>query len=114
MGKGLTIKLSGVDLLKSKLNSFSIRKKKAIMDLVSETALNIETEAKKNVPVDTGRLKSSIRILAKAISGLGVEVGTEVDYAAKVEYTNKAYLNPAAESERRKYDKKLKNILKNK
>lgn len=53
-------------------------------------ALGIETqnEARRYCPVDTGRLRSSIRCTAPAkdLRGWYVEVGTNVQYAALVEF----------------------------
>lgn len=52
--------------------------------------LGIETqnEARRYCPVDTGRLRSSIRCTAPAkdLKGWYVEVGTNVQYAALVEF----------------------------
>ena len=45
---------------------------------LTDTASNIEKEAKANTPVDTGRLKRSI---AADVRGLEANIGTDVDYA---------------------------------
>lgn len=45
---------------------------------LTNTASNIEKEAKANTPVDTGRLKRSI---ASDVQGLEANIGTDVEYA---------------------------------
>lgn len=54
-----------------------------IEEIVKETAFNVEREAKKNAPVDTGRLRGSI---TTKLDKLEAEVGTNVKYASFVEY----------------------------
>lgn len=63
-----------------------------------KNGLRIEREAKKIVPVDTGRLKNSIK--TQQIEENEVEVGTNVEYAVDVEFGSpnrrpKPYLFPA-------------------
>lgn len=53
-------------------------------DLIVEAALEIDARAKVAVPVDTGRLRSSIRPVFR--NGLAGEVGTNVKYAKFIEY----------------------------
>ena len=45
---------------------------------LANTASDIEKEAKNNTPVDTGRLKRSIKA---DVSGLEANIGTDVEYA---------------------------------
>jgi HK97 gp10 family phage protein len=45
---------------------------------LANTASNIEEQAKNNTPVDTGRLKRSIKA---DIKGLEANIGTDVEYA---------------------------------
>ncbi len=45
---------------------------------LADTASDIEEEAKANCPVDTGRLKSSIKA---DVQGLEANIGTDVEYA---------------------------------
>ena len=88
---------------------------KEIQDEINKTALRIETEAKKNTPVDTGRLRSSIKI---DLRPLEAEIGTNVNYAAFVEFgTSKQsaqpYLFPAFERERKRYINNIKALVNN-
>ena len=63
---------------------------------IKATAL-VETDAKNKVPVDTGNLKNSIHSIPK--DGL---VGTNVEYAGKIEFEHTPYLRPALEKNRGK------------
>ncbi len=96
--------------------AFDKKKTQQLKNLVQETAINIEREAKELVPVDSGRLRSDIQIGDEAIDGLEVKVGTNVEYAPHVEFGTKnmpaqPYLNPAAEGERKNFNKKLQKII---
>lgn len=55
-----------------------------VSKLVKDTLYNIETDAKRNCPVDNGRLRGSITTnITGPMSG---ECGTNVEYAEDVEY----------------------------
>jgi len=81
--------------------------------------LNIIREAKHNVPQKTGDLKGSLTVLSRRSDGLGIKVGSDLNYAAKQEfiesYTHRVggahFLGNAFEKERPKIIKKLQNIL---
>ncbi len=84
---------------------------KATGAAVREAAMMVEREAKTNTPVDTGRLRGSIASEEK--TPLLFEVGTNVEYAAFIEFgTSKMaaqpYLEPAVESARSKYPDLIK------
>ena len=110
----IKVELKGLPKALKGFEKYNLKKRKQVKELIQITALNIETQAKKNVHVDTGRLRSSIETLYKALDGLGVEVGTDVVYAIFEEFkpNNHPFLGPAAENERPKYLKELKKILK--
>ncbi len=57
---------------------------KALKKAMEKTVLEIEAEAKKRCPVDTGRLRASIN--PKVKSPTEGSVGTNVEYAKYVEY----------------------------
>ncbi len=63
----------------------------AVRDAVNKSLTNYQREAKLNVPVDTGRLRSSILVNPATITEGGTltkvsgSVGTSVSYAANVE-----------------------------
>ena len=56
-------------------------------DALVRTGLQVQSKARSLCPVDTGRLRSSI-IMTKGRDGAGfyVEIGTNVEYAAHVEF----------------------------
>ena len=60
--------------------------------LVALEAIGLQCEgyAKKECPVDTGRLRNSITHEARP-SEKAVYIGTNVEYATRVEYDDKAY-----------------------
>ncbi|MFI1734042.1 HK97 gp10 family phage protein [Streptomyces acidicola] len=54
---------------------------------VDRTRMDVQNEARRRAPVDTGRLRSSIVSRAEGSGrSLGYVVGTNVNYAAAVEY----------------------------
>jgi len=63
----------------------------------------VEAEAKREVPVDTGNLRKSIRTVVVEANGnwAGV-VGSPAAYAGHVEYLIKPYLRPAFDSQKDK------------
>ena len=118
----IKVQLQGLKNATEKLTKYNLAKRKQVKDHILTTGLNIQTEAKKNAPVDKGGLRASIRTLFKKPDGLGMEVGTTIVYGAYIEFGTpvgtgpnggpKPFLNPAAESERPKYLKELRKILK--
>lgn len=83
---------------------------------VAATALAVETRAKQDAPVDTGRLRSAI---AAEYNGTTATVNVNVDYALFVELgtrTQRAqpFLYPAMEAERQLFLQRLKAALQGK
>lgn len=105
----LTVKMKEKSV-KDAIKKFELYNKKTqqgIVDEINRAGLLIETDAKKAAPVDHGRLRASIHNETKNTSGfrysdstgksydgsldtkpkgLGVVVGTNVEYAAAVEF----------------------------
>lgn len=82
---------------------------------VAIVAYNVEADAKRLCPVDTGRLRASIQT-ALAHTYAGAEVGTNVEYAPFVEfgtYRQRAqpYLTPAAEQNRNDLVRRISEAL---
>lgn len=75
---------------------------KKLEDMLFQIGLEIETQAKKNAPVDTGRLMNSITTeKVEGAETLRVVVGSDVEYALYVEKGTKdmegqPFLIPAA------------------
>lgn len=58
-------------------------------------AVKVESRAKRRVPVDTGRLRSSVRhMVGEDREGLFADIGSDVEYAAYVEFSQ-PWLRPA-------------------
>lgn len=101
MAKGVTVR--GIQTVLDNVAKVSIDIERATGKAVRGAAMMVEREAKTRVPVDTGRLRSSIA--SEERTPLLFEVGTNVEYAAPVEFgTSKMaaqpYLEPAIESAR--------------
>ena len=144
------------DKMIKEMSAFALLKKEQVKEAFAVAAINIDREAKKNLTGElakynssrkesgyklTGRLKSSIRILFKAGSGLAYNIGTDVYYAPYVEFGTgkfveipegaeeqaaqakgagirevnlpaRPFLFPAAETERPLLEKEIAEILK--
>ena len=75
--------------LTKKIKQYKKELKKEIQEALKNTVLEIEKEAKKKCPVDTGRLRNSIT--AEIQSPIEGQVGTNVKYASAVEYGTKPH-----------------------
>lgn len=87
----ITVKINADKFLKD-LKAYQVSRKAKFIQAINESGINIERAAKKNVLVDTGRLRGSIRILNRRSDRLGLEVGTDVAYAAAVEFGTKPHV----------------------
>lgn len=101
-----SISVTGADKVAANLTKAAVAIEAAVGDAVTEAAMLVEREAKMAVPVDTGRLRSSITADEK--EPLHYEVGTNVEYAGKVEFGSgrqgaQPYLGPALEIARSRY-----------
>ena len=87
---------------------------KDVSKLIKNTLHNIERDAKKSCPVDTGRLRGSIT--TNIISTYSGEVGTNVEYDGWVEYGTRyqsaqPYFEPAVEKNEDKFNEELDKII---
>jgi HK97 gp10 family phage protein len=77
----------GIDKLIGELRAYSQKVEQGIENAVKQAALNTETNAKIDCPVDMGILRSSIHMEAfQDETGKGFEVLTKVEYAPYVEF----------------------------
>ncbi|MEK6479608.1 HK97-gp10 family putative phage morphogenesis protein [Catalinimonas sp. 4WD22] len=81
--------------------------------------LEVETKAKQRVPVDTGRLRSSIQSDFSNIGKFLTRVFTNVEYSKWIEFGSsrmkaKPFLNPAFQEVKAKLINNLKRIFKGK
>lgn len=113
----LTLKLSGKNVLMARLTELrTVKLKQSVKENVREICEDIRDDAKAIVPVDTGSLKSSIRLQVRprptahkisfGVSAGGYvtnpRTGRKVNYAAFVEYGTRKmaarpYMRPAIE-----------------
>ena len=87
---------------------------KDVSKLIKNTLHNIERDAKKECPYDTGRLRGSIT--TNIISTYSGEVGTNVEYAEYVEYGTRyqsahPYFEPAVDENEDKFNDALDEII---
>lgn len=104
MASSVSIELKGVDSLLSKVKLLVPRIRAATEQAVAQTALLIETDAKLNAPVDTGRLRSSIHteIAPNKLSAMvldGVTYGVFLEYGTRY-IRGRPFLFPAYEKNR--------------
>lgn len=76
----ISLTVEGLPRAISIIEGFEREKIAAVKNIVNSTATRIVSKAKANVPVDTGRLRSSIHMRAFR-GGLTVEVGSNLPYA---------------------------------
>jgi len=101
MANKITVRMDTKDAI-NKIRGLGDRVNREARKAIAIAGIDTERMAKKFVPVDTGRLRSSIRVLRFTPDGLGLEVGTEVEYASKIEFgignlRAQPYLFPAFE-----------------
>lgn len=83
----ITVSIDGVEKTIKRIKDVSALQVKAIQEAINESCLNIERNAKRGAPVDTGRLRSSLRIrfTANTDKAYGQDVFTNVNYASFIE-----------------------------
>lgn len=110
------VRVSGVDNWSSWIDSLPDKALDAVKKQVGKSAYRVESDAKWNCPVDTGRLEGSINTeMNMMLKGLSASIGTNVEYAEAVEYgTSKQYpqpyLFPAYRKELAKFNKEMQKI----
>ena len=77
----ITVRIEGLERVMGKLEPALW--KGPLREFLEAAALGVERDAKKKAPVDTGRLRSSI---THEVEDTLARVGTDVDYAAFMEY----------------------------
>lgn len=113
------IQMKGIDRAVKSFERYKKTKTEQLRQETNRAALNIERKAKSTVPVDTGRLKSSIHpvFTGGVDTATGVRVGkdgaavvTNVVYAPKIEQ-DQPFLFPAWEAERPQYRQRIIEVL---
>lgn len=86
--------IKGLDQWLNWADGVSKNVEREVKELISSTAYNIEADAKRLAPVDTGTLRRSIATDIQE-EGWKAEVGTNLEYAALVEFgTSKTEAQP--------------------
>lgn len=111
----LSIEIEGLDSWKSLWQTTEQQVMNQVKDAVDEHAHKIEATAKRNAPVDTGRLRGSITTDVES-DGYSAETGSNVEYADDVEGgTSKQmpqpFLKPAYTKQEPLFIKDLENIM---
>lgn len=111
MATRVSIGLSGADAALAKIRAYGAKKRGEFEAIIATSALEIESDAKALAPVDSGRLRASIR--ANFENRLKVTVGTPVEYAPFVEFGTvrqraQPFLIPAIEANRERFIRNLK------
>lgn len=108
-----TVSIDGDEEFRKLLHSTGMRLEQALKGAVAETALDVERDAKRSAPVDTGRLRSSIGV-EFIDGGLAADVTASAEYAVWVEQGHnvpgstkrippRPFLTPAAERARARF-----------
>lgn len=117
--RGTRVGIEGGKELAKKFSELSKDAETAIEEALVKSALFVERDAKINAVVDTGRLRASI---SNTNDGFGTDnpsvmIGTNVEYAATVEFGTskkpaKPFLFPAFNGNKQKILKELAKALK--
>lgn len=110
-----TMEVKGIEDVVNKLSKMNMVVQTETKITLKEAGMKIQADAKRNVLVDTGRLKNSITTEIWN-SGYTVTVGTNVKYAPFVEYgtrnwSGKPFLRPAYKDNADNIQRELKKIL---
>lgn len=81
----MSVQVKGMLAVIAAFDGVNAEAERAVKRVVRKTAVRVEGRAKELVPVDTGRLRSSITHEIDA-SGFSGTVGTNVEYARDVEF----------------------------
>jgi HK97 gp10 family phage protein len=102
MGRGVGVTISGLESVIAALGAKGELTRLGTIDGINHTALDVQRDAKRAAPVDTGRLRSSIAMDPATAAEPEARVETNVEYAPHLEYgtTNQPaqpYMTPAME-----------------
>ena len=108
MGK-VDFQIDATEFLKS-LDQYDNHVTNGLKDTIKECALAIQSDAKRNCPVDTGRLRMSITSDTSNINDFEASVGTNVEYGTHKQ-SPKPYLRPAYNKNVAKLQTKINKVL---
>jgi len=109
----VTVRVVGRERLIKRIKEMLVDAREGAQDETREVAEFIQRRAKEFVPVDTGRLRDSIRINQTGKAAYNVGPGDEVEYAEYVEFGTsrtpaQPYMRPALEEARREFPRALR------
>lgn len=91
-----TIRLQGVEELKTALRKFPDAAKRGARRGLIKGALRVQRDARETAPVDTGRLRASIGYqIESPVGGVRAIIGTAVKYAKYREFGTSPHFVPA-------------------
>lgn len=98
---------------KNHMPRISSRLEKTLSNLVRKTLFSIEARTKANAPVDKGILRNSYQVQMEGPTK--GSVGTNIEYGPYQEFGTRfqkgtPHLTPAADTEKAKFEKELRNI----
>lgn len=82
----VNVNVTGTNAIIKNLDQYSKQTQQTVRDIVNESALNIQNNAKRRAPVDTGNLRARIVMEPQSQQPYVVRVGTNVQYAEAVEF----------------------------
>lgn len=83
----VTFRVEGIDKMIASLGKISKKIEQEVINEVNASALKIQSDAKKNVPVNLGTLRNSIQLVAEGSEKkLIYTIGTNVSYAPYIEF----------------------------
>lgn len=111
----MRVRLDGLNEFRRMVSNLTEEVQQDVRELVRETTLGIEADAKNLAPVDTGNLRRNIKSKITG-DGLTGEVTSHAEYGMSVEFgTSKSpaqpYFMPAWERNTRNFKNDLRNIV---
>lgn len=90
---GIRVRVEGIKV--SKVNIAKLKKlaHRGIVECTAKSAIKVQNAARQSSAVDTGRLRSSIRINFTD-NGAGADVGSDVEYASFIEHGTMPHFPP--------------------
>lgn len=86
----VTVKIDNIETVVTQLTKYKDKVSKETIDTINQTMLEVRNGAVRSVPVDVGRLRSSITLTKMNPSNKLSEVYTNVEYAPFIEFGTKS------------------------
>ena len=87
MADRIYLKINGIDAILEKLSSMSVKIQEDVVNELNASALKIQSDAKRDVPINMGTLRNSIQLTERRENtALIYEVGSKLNYAPYMEF----------------------------